>query len=165
MSKISRIAVLFLGILVPSTGCVSTTLRLSQLHPGRSDAAAGVVARDPAAVLRPDAALYQAEMAPREVSVGVPDGTRARPYLGRGIIRDVVANESLLIQHEAIPGLMGAMTMAYSLTKEVEVKGFAAGDTVTFSIEVPQSGGFEIFNIQKAEAAKPEAESHEHEHE
>lgn len=164
MRKLLHITVLFLGVLVSSSGCVSTTLRLSQLHPGRSDAAAGVVARDPAAVLRPDAALYQAEMAPREVSVGVPDGTRARPYLGRGIIREV-ANGSLLIQHEAILGFMGAMTMAYSLSKEVDVKGFAAGDTVTFSIEKLKSGGFEIFNIQKAEAPKPAAEFHEHEHE
>lgn len=164
MSKILHITVLCLGILVWSSGCMPTTLRLSQLHPGRPDAAAGVAAKDPAAFLRPDAALYQAEMASKEASGGTPDGTRANPYVGRGIIRDV-GDGSLLIQHEAIPGFMGAMTMGYSLTKEVDVKGFAVGDNVTFSIEVTKSGGFQIFQIQKAEGAKPGAESHEHEHE
>ena len=156
------VTVLFLGMALSSSGCVSTTLQLAEHHPGRPDSTAGAAATDVAAILRPDAALYQTvEAKGKEASLATPDGTRAKPYLGRGTIREV-ADESLLIAHEAIPGFMGAMTMAYSLSKEVDTKGLVAGDVVTFAIEVPKSGGHQVFNIQKVEIGKAEGAKHEH---
>jgi Cu/Ag efflux protein CusF len=137
-------------------GCVSTTLQIAANHPARPDAAAGA-GSDPAAVLLPDAALDRsAPPAVTEVAQArEPDGTRENPFVGRGVVRDV-AEGALVIQHESIPGFMGAMTMSYPVADDVEVGNLEAGDAVTFRIELPESGGYRIFGV---EAIAPEGET------
>jgi Cu/Ag efflux protein CusF len=156
------VGVPLLGTAVLGGGCVSTTLDLSANHPARPDAAAGA-APDPATVLQPDAALYPASTAAEEAArASEPDGTRQNPYIGQGTIRDV-GGGALVVQHEAIPGFMGAMTMAYPVADGVDVGSLAAGDAVTFRIELPESGGYRIFQVEAIEASEPQQEgAHEH---
>lgn len=134
--------VLFAGAF--SAGCVSTTLQLAANHPARPNSPSGL-SGEPAAVLEPSAALYQD--AGGGIASPAPDGTRANPFAGRGVIQQVREGE-LVIDHEAIPGFMGAMTMAYPLTDDVDVAALEAGDTVAFRIEIPESGGYRIFAVE-----------------
>jgi Cu/Ag efflux protein CusF len=46
---------------------------------------------------------------------------------------------------------MGAMTMAYAVAASVDVAGLGVGDAVTFRIELPESGGYRIFAVERAD--------------
>ena len=144
-------------------GCVSTTLEIPANHPVRAGAAAGV-SSDPAAVLLPGAALERsAPLAVTEVAqTQEPDGTRENPFVGRGVVRDV-ADGALVIQHEAIPGFMGAMTMSYRVAEDLDAGNLETGDAVTFRIELHESGGHRIFGVEAIEPeGEDEGETHDH---
>ena len=121
-----------LALLLMNAGCVSTALQLPSNHPARPEAPSGRVESEPAAILRPEAPLYPsdalaapAEMGNRQleqVSASnaddpAPAGTREAPYVGRGVIQSIGEGQ-LVIQHETIPGFMGAMTMGFSIAEE-----------------------------------------------
>lgn len=127
-----------------SAGCVSTRLPLAANHPARPGAPAGA-AYNPAAILEASTALYQ--NADADEATASPDGTRANPFIGRGIIEEV-REGALVIDHEAIPGFMGAMTMAYPVAAGVDTSGLEPGDVVTFRIERVEAGGFRIFAVE-----------------
>ena len=152
--------VLFLGSAMLTLGCVSTTLQLSGNHPARPNADAGIAA-DPAGILRPDAALYAATE--EVVQLQQPNGTAENPYVGHGTIREV-QDGVLVIQHDAIPGFMGAMTMPYPVGREVDVRTLTSGDQVLFDIEILDSGGYQILAVEELEgdAAAPGAGDHNH---
>ncbi len=139
-----------------STGCVSTTLPLASDHPALADAPSGRVESEPAAVLLPDAPLYP-EVGNRELERGSvssaddpePDGTREAPYVGRGVIQRIGEGQ-LEIQHEAIPGLMGAMTMAFPVVEEAMGDSLEVGDEIIFRIENHPEHGYQIFSVDAA---------------
>ena len=151
-----------LGAAALGAGCAPTTLRLAPDHPARPDAPAGVAA-DPASILGPNAALYQAAgAAPQDEPLGTPDGTREHPYVGRGIIREI-REGFVVIQHGAIPGLMGAMTMTFPVAREVDGGRLVPGDEVRFFIEMREPGGPRIFRVEEIEADATEQEDpHQH---
>ena len=145
-----------LALVTMSTGCVSTTLPLPLDHPALADAPSGRVESEPAAVLRPDAPLYP-EAGSRELERGSvssaddpePDGTREAPYVGRGVIQRIGEGQ-LEIQHEAIPGFMGAMTMAFPVVEEAMGDSLEVGDEIIFRIENHPEHGYQIFSVDAA---------------
>ncbi len=151
-----------LAIVLMGTGCVSTTLPLPSNHPALANAPSGRVEIEPAAILRPDAPLYpsdalagQPELENREleqVSVSnandpAPDGTREAPYVGRGVIQRIGEGQ-LEIQHEAIPGFMGAMRMTFSIAEEAMNDSLEVGDEIIFKIEAHPEHGYQIFSVE-----------------
>ncbi len=66
----------------------------------------------------------------------IPVGTRDDPYIGIGVIQEIQADSrQLVIAHQAIPGLMDAMTMAYPVSEEVRLDRFAIGEDIEFRME------------------------------
>lgn len=139
-----------------SAGCVSTTLRIPSDHPALANAPSGRVESEPAAILRPDAPLYP-DMETREPERGFassaddpePDGTREAPYVGRGVIQRI-GEDQLEIQHEAIPGFMGAMTMAFQVAEGAMSDSLEVGDEIIFKIENHPERGYQIFSVEAA---------------
>jgi Cu/Ag efflux protein CusF len=141
---------------------VSTTLDLPANHPARPAATASF-GSDPASVLRADAA-YDPPAPPAvegALAAQAPDGTRQNPYIGHGVIRDV-GPRALVLEHQAIPGFMGAMTMSFPVAEDVDLGSLEAGDAVTFRIELPESGGYRVFRVDTTGAAPEEEGAHEH---
>ncbi len=151
-----------LALVLMGTGCVSTTLQLPSNHPARIDAPDGRVETEPAAVLHPDAPLYPSEVRPapaelenhelEQVSASnadgpAPDGTREAPYVGQGVIQRIGEGQ-LVIQHETIPGFMGAMTMAFSIAEEAMNDSLKVGDAIIFKIESHPQHGLQIFSVE-----------------
>ncbi len=158
-ARILLIAPLALGLM--SSGCTSTTLQLPKNSPARADAPSGRVESEPAAILSPDAPLYPsdgpaapAELENREleqVSVSnaddpAPDGTREAPYVGQGVLQRIGEGQ-LEIQHEAIPGFMGAMRMTFSISEESMNDSLEVGDEIIFKIENHPEHGYQIFSV------------------
>ncbi len=153
-----------LALILMSTGCVSTTLQVPSNHPARANAPSGRVEIEPAAVLRPDAPLYPsdtsgappalAELGNRNLEQGSvshaddpePAGTREAPYVGQGVIQRIGAGQ-LEIQHEAIPGFMGAMRMTFSIAEEAMNDSLEVGDEIIFKIEAHPEHGYQIFSV------------------
>ena len=76
----------------------------------------------------------------------MPDGTREAPYVGQGVIQRI--GEGLLeIQHEEIPGFMGAMTMAFSIAEEAMNDSLEVGDEIIFKLEAHPEHGYQIFSV------------------
>jgi len=63
-----------------------------------------------------------------------PDGTRERPFIGRGVITEIRGN-IIQIDHETIPGFMAAVTMDFPLEDPRMAAGLEPGQAVVFSIE------------------------------
>ena len=69
-----------------------------------------------------------------------PTGTRQDPYIGQGVIQEIQADgREIVIAHREIPGLMGAMTMAFPVSEDVQLDSLAVDDEVEFRIETLQS--------------------------
>ena len=156
MKKIQNTRLLLiapLGLILMSTGCVSTTLQIPSDHPALANAPSGRVESEPAAILRPDAPLYP-DMETREPERGSassaddpePDGTREAPYVGQGVIQRIGEGQ-LEIQHEAIPGFMGAMRMTFSIAEEAMNDSLEVGDEIIFKIEAHPEHGYQIFSV------------------
>jgi Cu/Ag efflux protein CusF len=152
---------LSLGVALAS-GCVSTRLEVSEDHPARPSAAAGVAA-NPAVGLQTDAALYVASNASESATAQTPDGTRQNPYVGQGVIQDA-GGGVLIIQHREIPGFMRAMTMMYPVAEDVDIESLASGNEILFRIETLESGGHQIFSVEDWTTSEGVQEvTHEHE--
>ncbi len=150
-----------LALLLMNAGCVSTALQLPSNHPARPDAPSGRVESEPAAILRPDAPLYPSDALAATAEVEnrqleqvagsnaddpAPEGTREAPYVGRGVIQ-MIGEGQLVIQHEAIPGFMGAMTMGFQIAAEAMNDSLKIGDEIIFKIEAQPQRGYQIFKV------------------
>jgi Cu(I)/Ag(I) efflux system protein CusF len=79
-------------------------------------------------------------LAPR-IPLDVAPAYAARSYAARGVIQSIAADRSsVTIAHEAIPGFMPAMTMAFEARSPKQLDGFRDGDRVTFSFTVTDDG-------------------------
>ncbi len=58
-----------------------------------------------------------------------------------------IGEGQLEIQHEAIPGFMGAMRMAFSITEEAMNDSLEVGDEIIFKIEAHPEHGYQIFSV------------------
>lgn len=66
-------------------------------------------------------------------------GSPADSYVVRGVIRALPpGGRTALIQHEAIPGYMAAMTMPFPVRNPGELAGLTPGDQVTFRLQVTE---------------------------
>ena len=78
----------------------------------------------------------------REGALASPPGAAAgtgRGASARGIVRDVRrATRDVLITHEPLTGIMGAMTMAFPAADPALLEGLAVGDRVRFTLETRQ---------------------------
>jgi hypothetical protein len=85
---------------------------------------------------------------PEKVAPALPaDGSRARPYIGRGIITEIRPG-IVQIDHETIPGFMSAVTMDFPLEDSDLAIGLEPGDAVVFSIQVVNRWSHRIIDIQ-----------------
>jgi Cu/Ag efflux protein CusF len=75
-------------------------------------------------------------------------------YHVRGVVMGIKnQGQVLVIQHEAIPGLMGAMTMPFELADARLAKGIKVGDEVRFTM-VHKAGFWPIIALKKIKAQK-----------
>jgi protein SCO1/2 len=66
--------------------------------------------------------------------------TSAKTYDARGVIRQIASDKrTATIQHEAIAGYMGAMTMDFPVKETNELNGLAPGDEITFKLVVREN--------------------------
>jgi protein SCO1/2 len=63
--------------------------------------------------------------------------------------------KKLTVDHEAIPGFMGAMTMAYPVKDEKLLEHLSPGDQVTAKVVVASGGEYWLENIILASQAAP----------
>jgi Cu/Ag efflux protein CusF len=71
-----------------------------------------------------------------------------------GTVKSVDAdNHRLVVDHREIPGLMGAMTMSYSVAQGENLKGLAAGDQIRSDVVVSETGSH-LENIEVTGRAK-----------
>ncbi len=158
-----------LALVLLNTACASTTLQLPSDHPARIYAPCGRVEIEPAAILRPNAPLYPSEARAAqpegEDRDPAPAGTREAPYVGQGVIQRIGEGQ-LEIQHEAIPGFMGAMTMPFPIAEEAMNDSLKVGDEIIFKIEVHPEHGVQIFSVDALAAESDQAPANEtgHEH-
>jgi protein SCO1/2 len=67
-------------------------------------------------------------------------GSAAQAYTARGVVRQIAPDRhSVTIQHEAIPGYMGAMTMDFPVKDTNELTGLGPGDGITFKLMVREN--------------------------
>jgi protein SCO1/2 len=80
-------------------------------------------------------------------------GARLKMYPARGIVREIdLAQRTVTIQHEAVPGFMPVMTMPFAVTDARELNAITVGDTVAFRITVTAKDGW-IDHLQKLAGA------------
>jgi Cu/Ag efflux protein CusF len=87
-------------------------------------------------------------LAHRERGQGTPHGTHgahgsapapSSAVVGEGTVITVVPDKSqLVVDHKAIPGVMGAMTMGYTVTPPSLLDQLKAGDTIRFTMDPQQ---------------------------
>jgi Cu/Ag efflux protein CusF len=89
------------------------------------------------AVLVLAAACGSGDSAPAPAAASIPAGL----YEFRGVVVAVDRARALLeVDHEAIPGLMPAMTMPYEVADPALLAGIAAGDRVRGTLRVDSRG-------------------------
>jgi protein SCO1/2 len=82
-----------------------------------------------------------------------PTGT----FVGRGVVKDIRPHErQVVIAHEAIPGFMEPMTMAFEVKEERLLEGIASGQTVTFTLEKTPDSLY-LTAVSRAEATNEPA--------
>lgn len=83
----------------------------------------------------------------------VPTGPFLQAFLVNGIVRDLKPDENtVVIQHEDIPGYMEAMTMPFKVKNPQELKDLHPGDKVSFRMIVTATDGW-LEKITVTEAA------------
>jgi len=74
----------------------------------------------------------------------------AKTYPGHGVIRGFQSDgKVVVIEHQAIPGLMEGMTMGFELADPAAAKGFKVGDSVDFTLSV-QGDNWLVESLKKA---------------
>ena len=82
------------------------------------------------------------------------DGVEPSTWEVRGIVRDVApGGRQILIEHEAIPDLMPAMTMNFDLVDPLNASQLRSGQPVEFTLEYGNFG-FRILRIQTIGSAE-----------
>ena len=84
---------------------------------------------------------------------------QARHYQLRGTVISVdSAEKQIVVDHEAIPGFMAAMTMPYTVKDDAALQQLTAGDRITARVVVTASGMWlDSIVIQKSnEPPRPE---------
>ena len=77
--------------------------------------------------------------------------TAAETYQGRGVVVSVADDHSyLVINHEAIPGFMAAMSMPFAVEDSTLLKDIQPEDSVYFTITLGKDHAY-ISKIQKKE--------------
>ena len=62
-----------------------------------------------------------------------------RAFSTRGLIRSIAPDmKTMVVRHEDIPGFMPKMTMEFDVRDTNEVRGLAAGDTITFFVKATE---------------------------
>src|SRR5271170_2977618 len=65
------------------------------------------------------------------------DNSGPQTYPAHGIVRQIASDRrTTTIQHDAIAGYMGAMTMAFPIHDTNELAGIAPGDEINFQLVV-----------------------------
>jgi protein SCO1/2 len=82
------------------------------------------------ACVKDNAAAAGAAPAPAAASAG-------KDYAGHGVIRGFQSDGKVVVlEHQAIPGLMEGMTMGFELKPVTLAQGFKVGDKVDFTLTV-----------------------------
>ena len=70
-------------------------------------------------------------------AAGQAPSAGAKTYAGHGIVRGFQSDGKVVVlEHEAIPGLMEGMTMGFELQDPALAKGFKLGDKADFTLSV-----------------------------
>ena len=78
-------------------------------------------------------------------------------YKLHGKVVDVdAAQQSLVVSHQAIPGFMGAMTMAYKVKDPAVLTEVHAGDIIFAALTVPESGEAYLEQVVVTGQARPD---------
>jgi protein SCO1/2 len=73
-----------------------------------------------------------------------------RSFLARGLVRELPADgQTVVVRHEAIPGFMPKMTMAFNVRDTNELRGLQAGDAITFNVRATEEDSW-IEDIRRA---------------
>jgi len=151
-------SVSYLVSAVVFAGCAAayTPPPLTTQHPAHPEAMAApalpsskTLAYGPADMPIPQPA---GRMAQREVPHGghgaaAPARQRQQAVVGEGkVIAVVPSSNQIVVDHQAIPGFMDAMTMGYRIEPPSLLEGVKAGDAIRFTID-PQHRA--IVNIEK----------------
>ncbi|MDQ6630843.1 MAG: SCO family protein [Verrucomicrobiota bacterium] len=84
-----------------------------------------------------------------------PVGTNRQTFQVKGVIKELKPDgKTATIKHETIPDYMPAMTMDFEVKNSNELKGFKAGDAISFRMVVADDQGW-IEQLKKIGAASP----------
>jgi protein SCO1/2 len=89
-----------------------------------------------------------------------PAATAEKPqtFEVKGVVKKLESNgKTIVIQHEAVPNYMPAMTMPFDVKDTNELHGLAAGDSVSFRMLVTRDDGW-IDQIRKFKSAATNSE-------
>ncbi|HXC63533.1 MAG TPA: copper-binding protein [bacterium] len=76
---------------------------------------------------------------------------QAKTYQGHGVIRGFQSDGKVVVlEHQAIPGLMEGMTMGFELADPAAARGFKLGDRVDFNLSV-QGDNWTIESMKKSQ--------------
>jgi protein SCO1/2 len=76
-----------------------------------------------------------------------------RYFDAKGVVQKLEADgKTVVIQHDAIPGYMAAMTMPFAVNNPNELRDLQPGDTITFRVVVTDQNGW-IDHVVKADTA------------
>ena len=95
---------------------------------------------------------------PKQADVTKTTAVSTQIFQVKGVVESVtLAEKTVRIRHEDIPGYMGAMTMPFEVRDTNELAGVNAGDAVTFRMIVTETDGWidQIKKLQGETAANP----------
>jgi protein SCO1 len=99
--------------------------------------------------------LFSAGVSGQAPGASTTVSTNEQRYQAKGIIKELRPDgKTVVIQHEAIPGYMPAMTMPFEVRDTNELRGLQAGDAVAFRITVTETDGW-VSDIRKLAQPKP----------
>src|SRR5271166_1439372 len=80
--------------------------------------------------------------------------TNQQTFQVKGLVKELKPDgKTVVIQHEAIPNYMPAMTMPFEVRDTNELRGLQAGDVIAFRMTVTDSDGW-IHHLTKLSAVK-----------
>jgi protein SCO1/2 len=98
--------------------------------------------KNPAVLVALFTALNCRAQAPAATSTNTADA-EPRVFQAQGIIQELDPDgKTVVIQHEAIPGYMAAMTMPFVDKNPTELVGLRHGDSITFRLNVTSTNGW-----------------------
>jgi protein SCO1 len=88
-----------------------------------------------------------------------------RNFAARGVVQELALNgRTVVIRHEAIPGYMEAMTMAFNVPEARELSGILPGDVIAFRLNITSDSSWvdQIHKIGSASVIPPSAPAATH---